>query len=114
MKKWLFYIICTIGIIGIIWSASQQVISIIVGIGSVVPPRMVNQQGYQRHLRGTIETIDKWNPSRTKSQSIEEMDKKINWLLQRYMEETEFKIRYVEVFQNILKKISKAKLVEES
>jgi len=112
MKKIVITTVCIIGVFGIIWSASQQVISIIADVGSAIPPRMVNQEGYVRHLQGTIETIDKWHPSAAKQRTEDQV--KIDWLLQRYMEEAEFKVRYVDVFQRILKKLAKVQIVEES
>ena len=119
MKKYIINIVIGVALIGLIWGATQQVISMMAGIGSVIPPRMVNQEGYVNHLRGTITTIDSWNPSRprkltTFEERLNDVEYRTNWIAQRYMEETEFKIRYVDVFQNILRKLAKVSLVEES
>lgn len=111
IKRFKFILVSVVALF-LIWSACQQVISVVVGIGSVIPPRMVNQEGYVRHLRGTIEVIDKMKPYETKDKTP--LEQKLDWLLQRYMEEAEFKLRYVEVCQNILKKLAGAHLVESA
>ena len=60
------------------------------GIGTTIPYDLAEGDGYLNHLKGTL--------AANRSYTLEELN-------QRYYEETEFKVRYVETLQKVLRKL---------
>ena len=81
----------------IVYTASQSLISMVSRVGECIPADLVSGDGYKNHLKSTLDQIDNYN--------FEE-------LRQRYKEDTEWKLRYIDVMQCILKRLAKVKAVD--